>query len=336
MILVIVLATASCASISDDLIPDSTSFSPGGQRFEGTVNVQTLVIMGYAPLRRPEHWFKRLLLKEAVEKAIAKNNLFTRIEQGTADYILDIWLDECELTIPPMGIGEYRAKMASIWRLTRVSDGKVLVDEYIGTQGTFNKPGFGPGQKSMVDALQKMIQNGLAALSGKSNTHLSAESIAGLRPSIAPWMNNVRLNWSKLRIGMTLDEVEKTIGTVRTSGAILGYVAIKMKSNLKINDVKIAQDPSSLAVIARLKKTDDNFVYVKREVDLNSVMVTHVEGGFPFQLTSSNYGTKIPWDWIDIRKSNDPVFISQDYQCISGIYLLEFIDDKLARYHQYY
>ena len=361
-LLIIALGTASCATItSNDLIHESASAAPGNQRFEGTVNVQCLVIMGYAPLRQPGHWFNRFLLKEAVEKAIAKNNLFTRIEQGPADYILDIWLDKCELFIPPMGIGEYRAKMASIWRLTRVSDGKVLVCEYLGTQGSFNEPGLGPGQKSMVAALQKLIQNGLAALSDKSNPHLSAESIAGIRTSIEPWMNNVRLNWSKLRTGMTLDEVEKTIGPVRTNGAILSYVAIKFKPGLNrtvIDDTNAARSVQVIGISPSLKAEIEIagsdfcriyptetygsgfvgispliekgvYTYAKREVGLSGLVVT-LNGPAFVETLSGNFPAHISWDWIDIRKSNASIFISQDYQCVSGIYLLEFIDDKLV------
>ena len=71
------------------------------------------------------------------------------------------------------------------------------------------------------------------------------------------------------------------------------------------------------------------YTYAKREVGLSGLLVT-LNGPAFVETLSGNFPAHISWDWIDIRKSNASIFISQDYQCISGIYILEFIDDKLV------
>lgn len=231
ILLIFVLFTISCATTPNDLMQDSAGFAPGNKRFEGTVNVQFLVILTLPnwPYWVQHPYINRHMLKETVEKEIARNNIFTKVEQGNADYTLDIWVENEAVKVPFMGFGEFTADIASIWRLTRVSDGKVLLCEFVAGHGSIEKPVMAPSQKSMVAAIQNMIQDGLTKLTDQSKASLSAESAAGIRPSIKPWATNVRKNWYRLKAGLTLDEVENIIGPVRTSGAILDYLKFKIE-----------------------------------------------------------------------------------------------------------
>jgi len=239
MLLALVMVIAGCATITyKDLIPQAVVLPTGNQQLSGTVNVQSMIIPQFVeggqalPSGRVkmllEHFVNNGMLKEALVEAIAKNNLFTRVEQGKADYVLDVWVEKATNHTPTMGMGEYTADFSSIWRLTRVSDGKVLVCDFVDGHGSI-KSGMAPMRRSLIAALRDVIQNGLLALSDRSKEHLSALSIAGIRSSMGPavpegvniWAGNVRQNWSKLRMGLTIDEVETIIGPVKTSGAIV-------------------------------------------------------------------------------------------------------------------
>ncbi|MBI5891730.1 MAG: hypothetical protein HZB47_13870 [Nitrosomonadales bacterium] len=217
---VLVTGCASTSITSDDLANTSASSVPASHRFNGTVNVQFLVVL---TIPEPDPWdqhpyINRFMLKEAVEKAIVKNSQFTQVVQGNADYILDVWVFRQKLKVPPFGFGEFAAEVSSFWRLTRVSDGKMFGRSVNGL-GRINS-GMGPSTRSMISALQNMIQNGLTDLSDQPAAQLAVQSAEHLRPHIEPWVNNVRQNWSRLRAGLTLEEVEKIIGPVRTSGAV--------------------------------------------------------------------------------------------------------------------
>jgi hypothetical protein len=334
-LLIIALGTASCATItSNDLIHESASAAPGNQRFEGTVNVQFAVIVTLPSWSR-HPFINASMLKEAVEKAITKTNLFTRVEQQTADYVLDIWMDKQSVRLPMMGVGESTAGVFTIWRLTRLSDGKVLVCDLVDGRGTINDRDFAPSKRSMIAAIQNMIQNGVATLSDQSNAHLSAVDAAGSRSSIGRWGNNVMQNWSKLRSGMTLAEVDGIIGPVRSGGAILDYVAMKFRGR---------GIPKSLR--HEIVWGDFHFrggdttewTTFRQEVDLITIRLAApvVAGQLAYDGVLVVKGIDptadtIPWDSLEIRKSNDAV-VSQDYQCRSAIYTLEFKDDRLARW----
>lgn len=218
-----IVVSAGCASTSitsDDLANTSGSSVPVSQRINGTVNVQFLVVLTI-PERDPwdQHpYVNRFMLKEAVEKAIVKNGLFAQVVQGNADYILDIWVYRQSVRVPPFGFGEFSSDVFSLWRLTRVRDGKMF-GGYIEGHGKINS-GMAPSTRSMISAIQNMIHNGLTNITDQSKTPFSVQSAEGLRPHIEPWANSVRANWSKLRAGLTLEEVENIIGPVRKSGAV--------------------------------------------------------------------------------------------------------------------
>jgi hypothetical protein len=232
ILLAFLLFATGCATTAitpDDLItqPQPMSTVPDTQRFKGTVNVQFLVMLTI-PAGQPwelHPYINRFMLKTAVEKAITQNSLFSSVAQNNADYILDIWVHWQELEVPIMGFGDFKAHVRSFWRLTRVRDGKMF-GNYVEGHGVISS-GMGPSTRSMVAAIQNMIQIGMTGLSEQSQTPLSALSPEGVRPHIEPWVANVKQNWRKLRIGMTLDEVENAIGPVRTSGAMLYSLTIK-------------------------------------------------------------------------------------------------------------
>ena len=168
------------------------------------------------------------MLEKALEDSVANSSLFTRVEQKNPDYVLDVWVEEAKNYTPTMGIGNFTADFSSIWRLTRVSDGKIFVCDFVNGHGVI-KSGMRPMQRSLFAGLQDVIQNGLLVLSDTSKEHFGARSVAGIRPSmgpavpegLTPWADNVKKNWSKLRMGLTLEEVESFIGPVKTSGAML-------------------------------------------------------------------------------------------------------------------
>ena len=167
------------------------------------------------------------MLETALKESVADSALFSRVEQKTADYVLDVWVDDVESHQPLFGMGEYRARVFSIWRLTRVRDGKVLVCDFVDGSGLINTMVSAPRTKSLVAAMKDMIQNGLRVLADPSKEPLAAKPVAGIRPSMGSvvpdglraWEDNVKKNWSNLRKGLSLEEVENMIGPVRKSGA---------------------------------------------------------------------------------------------------------------------
>lgn len=240
LILIIVTAMSGCASLTHkDLIPQqSVNSSRSNPQFNGTANVHSIIIPEFIeggqalPSGRLTLLLKRYvdndMLEKALEESVAKSGLFTRVEQKNADYVLDVWVEEAKNYTPTMGIGYFTADFSSIWRLTRVNDGKVFVCDFVNGHGVI-KSGMRPMQRSLFAGLQDMIQNGLLVLSDTSKEHFGARSVAGIRPSMGPavpegftpWADNIKKNWSKLRMGLTLEEVESFIGPVKTGGAMV-------------------------------------------------------------------------------------------------------------------
>ena len=238
--LMIVTAMSGCARTYKDLIPQQSANSPrSNQPFNGIVSVHSKINQiffdGGAGLTgtRITGLLERVISNDMLEKALAESvdnsALFTRVDQKNADYVLDVWVEGLKTHVPTMGMGVFTADYSSIWRLTRVSDGKVLVCDFIDGHGVIDKPVSAPLGKSIFDGMKDMIQNGLLVLSDESKEHFAARSVAGIRPSmgsavpegITPWADNVKRNWSKLRMGLTLEEVESFIGPVKTSGALV-------------------------------------------------------------------------------------------------------------------
>ena len=238
--LIIVTVMSGCARTYKDLIPQQSVNSPrSSPQFSGSVNVHARIAMiffdGGPTLTgaRINGLLERVINNDMLEKALAESvansTLFTHVEQENGDYVLDVWVEDLKNHVPTMGMGAFTADYSSIWRLTRVRDGKVLVCDFVDGHGIIDKPVSAPMGKSIFDGMKDMIKNGLLVLSDTSKEHFAARSVAGIRPSMGPavpegltlWADNVKKNWPKLRMGLTLEEVESFIGPVKTSGALV-------------------------------------------------------------------------------------------------------------------
>lgn len=235
LLLAIVMLVTGCAALTyKDMIPQQTLNPPRtNPQYDGTVEIHAVIkpeLMAFGkqyldfPLK-PQ--VDDVLLQRALKEAVADSAIFTRVEQKNADYVLDVWVDDLDNYAP--GIGDYWARFFSIWRLTRARDGKVLVCEFVDGYGLINTMGSQPRQRSLFAALKDMNQNGLRVLADTSRAHLAAMSVAGIRPSMGSavpeglkaWEDNVRKNWPYMGPGLSLAEVEKRIGPVSTSGALV-------------------------------------------------------------------------------------------------------------------
>ena len=223
----ILAACFSCAGPTyKELVPSSPTAAPG-RNFAGTVNVQSAITLSGDSIRYINVVTNDTLIT-ALREAVSQRALFSLVNSGNADYVLDVWVEKLDNQAPAMGIGTYTADASSVWRLTRASDGKVILCDFVDGRGIITS-GMAPRRQSLLAALRSMIENGLAALSDGSKEHLGARSLAGLRPSMgsvvpegyAQWSANVKRNWPKLRMGLTFAEVEACIGPVKTSGALV-------------------------------------------------------------------------------------------------------------------
>lgn len=236
ILLVIVALLTGCASVPPykALVPEqAVNASRTIPLFNGSVEIHSIIKperMGF-DIRNDlpiQAYVNDVMLETALKESVANSALFTRVEQKNADYVLDVWADDVESFQPLFGIGDYSARAFSIWRLTRVSDGKVLVCDFVDGSGLINTMVSAPRTKSLILALKGMIQNGLLIVADTSKEHLAAKPVAGIRPSmgsVAPeglraWEDKVKKNWSNLRKGLSLEEVENIIGPVRKSGAL--------------------------------------------------------------------------------------------------------------------
>lgn len=199
--------------------------------FAGTVEIHSIIKperMGYDIGDDLPVYVVNDTLETALKESIANSAMFTRVEPKNADYVLDVWVDNIESDQPKWGVGDYGARAFSIWRLTRVRDGKVLVCDFVDGNGLINTMAAAPRTKSLEVALQDVIQNGLRILNDTTMEHLAARPVAGIRPSMGAavpegliaWEEQLKKGWPNLRKGLSLAEVEKIIGPVETSGAL--------------------------------------------------------------------------------------------------------------------
>jgi ankyrin repeat protein len=189
--LAFIVSAGGCIGVrvtSDDLVPASIAPVSANQRLEGSVNVQAKIpaVGGGYPFPRViivSNWVDSVKLRVALEKALTKNGLFSRIEQGNADYVLDVWVEKIETNLDIFGEG-FILDMASVWRLTRAKDGKVLVCDFVHGHGSSHRVDTDAHGLSLKAVTRNTIKNGLLVLSDRSSEHLSAMSAAGIRPSM--------------------------------------------------------------------------------------------------------------------------------------------------------
>lgn len=234
VLLTIIMLMTGCASTYKELIPQQPVSSPHGTpHFTGTVDVHSIIKpermgfdIGYdLPIQA---YVDNAMLEAALKESVANSGLFTKAVRENADYVLDVWIDGVESHQPYWGVGDYGARVFSVWRLTGARDGKVLVCDFVDGKGLINTMVSAPRTRSLIAALKDSIQNGLTVLAGTSKEHLSAMGVAGIRPSMGStvpeglkeWENLVRKNWPGLRKGLSLEAVENRIGPVRKCGAL--------------------------------------------------------------------------------------------------------------------
>jgi hypothetical protein len=177
----------SASTPPDELVASPVAPAANNLRLEGSVNVQAdIPIMDNGRFYvKVQSWVDNVNLKAAIEKAIAQNGLFTRVEQGNADYVLDVWVENVQSRLEIFGEG-FIFDMTSIWRLTRTKDGKVLVCDFVKGHGAAHAVGQEAHRRSLIIATRETIQKGLLMLSDQSDVHLNAVSKAGSQPSIEP------------------------------------------------------------------------------------------------------------------------------------------------------
>lgn len=170
-----------------DLMPQSFSDNMQIQKMEGSINVRTIVPSHTTnPTYKSmdiDEWLDSKRLKEAIEKSIEQHTIFSQVSKGNADYVLEVWVEKVQNILDIGGEG-FVFDLMSIWRLTRVKDGKVVACEFVkghGGANGFASRAYPPGISA---ATRNMVQKGLFAISDQSQSHLSAMSTAASRPGI--------------------------------------------------------------------------------------------------------------------------------------------------------
>jgi hypothetical protein len=188
-IVVSFLCGCAAPTVYTDLMPETLTTNPSIQKMMGSISIRTSVP---AKTTNPtfksmdvSEWIDSKKLKEAIEKTISQQGMFSEISQGKADYILDVWVDKVQNMLEITGEG-FIFDLTSIWRLTRTGDGKVIVCEFVkghGASGGFADRAYPP---SISAATRDMLKKGLDAISDQAQSHLSALSTAEHRAGISP------------------------------------------------------------------------------------------------------------------------------------------------------
>lgn len=212
---VILVMAGGCTSLNpENFLPQSITPADKDKCFDGTVNVQTFVpIISRGKVNLTFGGSMGGQVRVAVERAIAQKGLFKQIEQGDADYVLDIWVTDVTREIKTLGEG-YVIDMTAIWRLTRTRDGKVMICDFANGHGASRAVGTNAYVLSLEASTRSMIQKGLSALSDRS-TPLAALYIAEDWPSMGSAIpvgyKTLIENLPKLRAGLLEEEVRKMI-----------------------------------------------------------------------------------------------------------------------------
>jgi len=190
MLFAIVFFLNGCAGSTTyvDLMPQSFPNNMTIQKVEGSINVRTTVPTHTTnPTFKSmdvDDWIDSKKLKEAIEKSIEQHAIFSQVSQGNTNYVLEVWVEKIQNVLDVFGEG-FVFDLTSIWRLTRVNDGKVIVCEFVkghaGARG-FASRAYPPGISA---ATRDMMQKGLFAISDQSQSHLTAMTTAGKRASIS-------------------------------------------------------------------------------------------------------------------------------------------------------
>lgn len=189
MMFLLMAMIAGCATptTSADLMPKSFPDNMKIQKIDGSVNVRTTVPpMTTKPTYKHmnvEEYIDNQKLKESIEKTIEQHKIFSAVTQGSADYILEVWVETIQ-TVLDIGGDGFVFDFMSVWRLTRVKDGEVLVCEYVKGHGGANGFAARAYPPAVSAATRDMNQKGLFAVADQSKSHLSASSAFRNRPML--------------------------------------------------------------------------------------------------------------------------------------------------------
>jgi hypothetical protein len=214
-------ATGGCVSLNpENLVPKSIAPSAPEQRYDRSVNVQAFVPMiSRGKVNVSFNGGLSGRVRVASEQAIAQKGLFVRIEQGEADYVLDIWITNVTREIKQLGEG-YIIDMTTIWRLTRTRDGKVIVCDFANGHGAARAVGANAHVLAMEASTRDMLQKGLSALSDRSTPLAAlymAEDWPSMGPAIPEGYKKMKENLPKLHAGLMEDEVQKMIPSMKNA-----------------------------------------------------------------------------------------------------------------------
>jgi hypothetical protein len=184
MLIAAVVTMAGCQPSPltvEDITPPVVPADSGAKRFGGSVNVQTMVPEMTSPtfVAPLSYWIDSEKLETALVKAVAQKGLFLKVESANADYALDVWIEQVVASVIFAGDG---FDVTSVWRLTRIKDGSVLVCDYVKGHGVSQAFGFEAQKQALKIAMCDTIEKGLAMLSDGSTDHLAAISTRGSVP----------------------------------------------------------------------------------------------------------------------------------------------------------
>jgi len=169
------LVGVGCVGLNPDNFLPGSDVPIGDRRMEGSVDVQAFVpkiSRGRVALYDSD------TLRVALEKAIVQRGLFRRIEQGDADYVLDVRIEDA--THEKIYLGEgYIIDLTAVWTLIRARDGKVIVRDIAKGHGASHAVGTNAYVASMEAATREMIQKGMLKISDQSSLHQTMLPPAG-------------------------------------------------------------------------------------------------------------------------------------------------------------
>jgi len=190
MMIVLVSFLSGCGGATKytDLAPQTLDATMQVQQMHGSINIRTVVPTRtaeptYAPMDI-NNWLDSHKLKKAITKTITDHAIFSQVSEGKADYVLDVWVEKVQNVLEITGEG-FIFDIRSIWRLSRVSDGKIVACEFVKGHGASRKFGSNAYPDGISLATRDMLQQGLFAISDQTRSHLTALSTAGDRPDIA-------------------------------------------------------------------------------------------------------------------------------------------------------
>ena len=323
---VVMLGACATTTTYNDLVPLQVTPVSTGHAIGGSVSVQALVRgipTANMALTEPSivirEWTDEAKFNDALKEAIIRKGLFSGFEENQPDYVLDVW---AYLKIQGRGLQTPLFVMDSIWRLTRVKDGHVMVCDFVQASAESGRI-----ITKTVDVARETIQNGLLALSDTSQNHMSAAP-ASIWPSmglvVPEGLQRLKQNWSKLKVGLTLDEVNILLDTPTMTNPEKTH-RIQPKNDYKATEVKYKnrtiyyEKVDSLNNIEGFVKEDDYKVYTQMRRDNRPTV-----DGYVYKEEEVKAS-----DFLTARITDTDGSVKEEY--VTGAYTLTFINGKLKQ-----